>query len=356
MPFKIPFLNLVVTGHRGEILRDRQDNAAVRALSGQPKDGENAYLEARPNLHHLRVQHRPRGALPSITVRRMSEYTRFPDDKAVARAAARKTVEADNPDAVVHAVTGHIRTELLKTPRGQAPLILVGEAHGTVSSLLINLAALAQFQGQRTTLLFEYTPQEVGMLEDDARFLDQSFANDLQGLGDWLPLESIDPRDPNERARRETAHHVFIALVAAKAGARLGAFDPLHSTARNEVRREAAMVEAIRDHVAAANGPVIVIAGAHHLPKLHEQLGGGSPGVVSLSVVVDTNTHPPTANKRKRSSYLFARDDILRVRYEPPQDALPCDPVGYALGLVGDLSKPLPAEPLRVDIPKQRSP
>ena len=50
MPLKIPFTSLVVTGHRGTALTERQDNPLVKLATGQPKDDWATRWAAEPCL------------------------------------------------------------------------------------------------------------------------------------------------------------------------------------------------------------------------------------------------------------------------------------------------------------------
>ncbi len=94
------------------------------------------------------------------------------------------------------------------------------------------------------------------------------------------------------------------------------------------------MEKAIRDAVAQNDGPVIVIMGAKHLPRIHDHVEG-LLDVAAISVVSAQIEHPQTSDFRKRSSYLLANDDILKIRSDPALDrAVAWDPLTYAEDLL----------------------
>jgi hypothetical protein len=132
MPFRIPFTSVVVTGHRGTALTDRQGHGWVKTLSGQPKD-DWAARRRQAGEQCLLPPPRPRGLLPTFSVKRVTDYTRYTGPQALAKAASKAVLEFTLPNQVVDAVTRHL-TQRLPAPdapdaRSAAPLILVGDAH-----------------------------------------------------------------------------------------------------------------------------------------------------------------------------------------------------------------------------------
>ncbi len=230
VPLKIPFTSLVVTGHRGSGLTGSQSIPWVQALSGQKKDAYAA--RARTAGHpELLPRPKPRNALPALSIKRMTDYTRFPDDKAVAKAAARTTLEPGTPPEVAAAVSNHLDRAF---KAHAAPLILVGEQHSRRTSLMINLAAIASAKGRNAVVLFERGPDEIEKLVGHADMLDVELRVDFFSA---IEARRKVMRDLSLDATRETTADILMAYVADKAGARIGAFDT--PGARPPTRRSA---------------------------------------------------------------------------------------------------------------------
>jgi hypothetical protein len=272
MPIKLPFTNIVVTGHRGTALTGRKDHPLVKALVGQPKDQlEGSFLDQ----PQLRPPPKLRGRLPRVSLKRATAYTLLSDGKAVRQAAGRSTVVVNSPVDVLRAVTTHVqarldRIEAREGRRSTAPLIPVGEVHGTTTSLLVNLSAVASIPGARPTVLFEITKDDVPIMVQLVRELDRMLAADVDAaaaiIRGWLA--------DTDWATRTSNAVILTALVAAKLGGRIGHFDSKRDDAHHQGDREEAMVANVRSVMAQADGPVIVVTGHSHLPKLNDGLGG----------------------------------------------------------------------------------
>ncbi len=336
MPLKIPFTSLVVTGHRGTALTERQDNPLVKLATGQPKDDWATRWAGEPCLL---PRPKPRGALPGFSIKRMTDFTRLVDHQALARASRRSTLDLANPDQVVAAVRQHLGERLRslgQTDDHHTPLILVGEAHGERTSLMMNLATIACVKDRNAIVLLERTRTDVDGVVREAALLDEMIENDLLHCIGTVQSALQDGKS------KERMFDILTAYVAAKAGARVGSFDKRHRQASNKNEREAVMEEEIRNRLEAADGPVLVIMGSNHLPYMHDHFDG-DVAFVALTTIVGQNENPPSAEHRKRSSYLFANDDILKIRATPALETGPFDALTFAGGLV-DLS-PTPRPP-----------
>jgi hypothetical protein len=172
---------------------------------------------------------------------------------------------------------------------------------------MVNLAAIACVKDRNATVLLEVPDDDVRNLLAHAAQLDERLANDT-----FAAIRDVQQALLNEN-QREMMLRILTVYMAVKAGAQVGSLDEKHRSASHNGEREAAMERRLRRRLEDADGPVVVIVGSHHLPTFHDHLQG-LVDFVALSTVRDTDENPPSAQDRKRSSYLFANDDILKIR------------------------------------------
>jgi hypothetical protein len=310
MPAKLPFIPAVLTWHRGTVLTDHKDNPVVKALWGQPKDQS---LNPRNRPADLRPTQKPRGPLPSFSIKKVTPYTALTDNKSLKRAMQKTSIPLSSPADVRHFVRYHIQQEKARI-RGQsgndaAPIYLLGDDHISPAWLMACLAALRE-AGPNATVLFEYGRDNFGNLLRLVYRFDQILTtrpdtarNEINALINGPNL-----------VRREYAISALLILAALKSGARIDCYDPgAHAAASLEIR-EAQMRARIGEHLRNQQGPIFVISGAAHVPNLHDHLEGVHDVIALTAVNEPLFWTPDHSDFRKRASYIFSTDRILKLR------------------------------------------
>jgi hypothetical protein len=342
MPFTIPFTPFVVTGHRGDALTDRDDHPLVRRLAGQKKDhpGLARPEGAGPPLLPLP---KPRTGLsskvPRLSIKRMTDYTRFPNDPAVRNAVDRLAARVAFPEEVAGEVSRHVAARLggaTASPHPlPAPLILLGAVPGSNVSLISALAVIASVKGRGATVLMDVPAADMnaGLTLNGFQALCRS---QPAAAGSMSRLAMQDP------ARRENMASKLIAYAARIAGARVGSLNERKHAALHLAEHEQAMEATVKHHLAHAQGPVVVITASRHLPWLHDHVakdagatGAAGTGLVAIATLGNEDVEPPTAHHRKRTSHLLANDHILKIRCSQRVDDMRPDMLALAHRLVG---------------------
>jgi len=305
MPLKVPFTGHVLQGHRGHILTEHQDNPLVKALSSQPKDVLASPRRA-GQAQGARVR---QPLLPSLSLTRLSPYTAYPTTKSVKKAAARGTVMLDRAHWIAPAVQGHIRGGVQRILAGNpafVPLVLVGQSRSSESSSLISLAAVAALPNSE--VLLQVRGNEMARIEQQARRMDALGVVNFQAA-----QAQFDQAMNSTHEAAALAQNVLVSLVAGKGGSRIGHFDAAPD-AEPEFRRHR-MAQEIQARLNVAQGPVVVLVDSQFLPELHDDLKGFQDPI-ALAAVENAHTEPVTAAERRGASYLFANEDILKLRFE----------------------------------------
>ena len=269
----------------------------------------------------------------------MTDFTRLVDHQALARASRRSTLDLANTDQVVAAVRQHLGERLRslgQTDDHHTPLILVGEAHGERTSLMMNLATIACVKDRNAIVLLERTRTDVDGVVREAALLDEMIENDLLHCIGTVQSALQDGKS------KERMFDILTAYVAAKAGARVGIVRQEASPGVQQERTRGGNGRGNPKPPGGGRRTVVVIMGSNHLPYMHDHFDG-DVAFVALTTIVGQNENPPSAEHRKRSSYLFANDDILKIRATPALETGPFDALTFAGGLV-DLS-PTPRPP-----------
>ena len=322
MPIKIG-RNHVATFHRGDVLR--------RVLP-QLKDQFPADVLA-PRRTGLR------GLAPRVEISRVSDETRFASGDSVRRALARiplRTSIAEVTRDVSAHVTRGIADAVALNARlpgnQQKPIVVVfGEYHDSRVSLAGMIATLGSIRGHfpaaNAPVLFEIPGESL---------------HHFAAGGGYAALADARLRSPQARQQvLETPLHDEMRLgtsllitktaLARGAGFALGAFDRGHFEATDNVAREAAMVDALRDELAGPPAPVrMIVCGCGHMSGLHREL---SRDAHLVPVVMLDPLLPDISTGRKSASHALARDDILCLRVDPEHDPLEArlyDPVELA--------------------------
>jgi hypothetical protein len=323
MPWKIPFTPYVVTGHRGYAITDHDAHPLVKALAGQKKDHYG--LARRPTRDNLLLPlPKARGALPALSLKQVTDYTRYASDKAVEKAAERTAVSVTAADELVGRVSRYIELRLRQlnavTNQTPAPLILIGETPGSNTSIIATLATIASVKDRDATVLMDWTVS------------DMHAGIGLQGFetvcrSDRAMARSMTTLALQDPARREAMAAKLIAYAARQAGARVGSLNEGKHEAMHLAAHEDALEGTVRHHLQQAKGPVVVITESRHLPVLHDRIDFG---IVAITTLSDDNVRPVTAHHRKRSSYLLANDDILKIRCSELLDQMRPDMLAIA--------------------------
>jgi len=295
--------------------------------------------------------------LPSITIERTMPFTRLTSKRALEKALEAVPLVVTRPDEVRDAVQSHLRdvmaARMAKPRERQRPLlVLLGERHRSKTSLMMNLAAIAAVRDRNATVLLEGSSEHVDRLKQ------------------WALLLSVDlPDDParasarinrglsKATARFESTSQMLSALVAAHAGAEVGhIFDgsgapPTRRKAYDLDDREQEMIRTIHQALAHGTGPVVVITGMAHMPKLHADFAASCD--MAALWAAEYMDHPDRPDRRKRYRYLLSSDDIFKLRPAPQIDHQPFDANGYVARLGFDLHQP-PARPLEPGSPWER--
>jgi hypothetical protein len=308
MPFKIPFTRLVVTGHRGTAITNHLNNRFVKALFHQPKDEK---LDPRTTAREDMPVKRPRMPIPVASVKRSTPYTALTDDAAIERAAAKKSKSVKAAGEATAAVTQFIQSEkqrfLSEAGMEATPVILVGGSHGSISNFSAALAAI-QAAGPGATVLFERNPTQFATTLQNAYNYDTANPAALNlGVKNRVYYSNADTRE-------RTLENLLV-LSALKSGARVDCYDRGRTGATSMEDREQQMLQGIEAHLRSMNGPVVVITGTHHLPKLHDNLEC-LHDVIAIAEVSPKVSKPEEVDARKRSSYILSTDRILKLRDE----------------------------------------
>jgi hypothetical protein len=331
MPFKIPFTPLVVTGHRGYAITDRDASPLVQRLAGQKKDHYGLAPRAAGDGRLLPLPRAGKGLrahLPTLSIKRVTDYTRYPNDQAVAKAVDRMAVNVAFPEEVVGQVKRHVAARLGEldalTNRTPAPLILLGAVPGSNVSLISALTTIASVQGRGATVLMDMPAADVaaGLSLDGFEALCRS---QPATAGSMSRLAMQDP------ARRESMAGKLIAYAARAAGAKVGSLNERKHDALHLGEHETAIEETVKHHYDGAQGPVVVIVAPRHLPWLHDH---AETDVVAIATLGDDDVAPPTSHHRKRTSYLLANDGILKIRCSEQVDNASIDMLALADQLV----------------------
>jgi hypothetical protein len=305
MPFKIPLLQRVVVGHRGELVTQ------LCGLLGaaQPKDD---MLASRHIDAALKPAPRQRWLLPSFSVKPVTPFTALTDAHAVARAAQDSTVRLGSCRDLVDSVSRHLVTERQRIQEKSGfdarPVFLVGEIHDSLVALMADMAVIAN-AGPGTTVLLERSSQGLSVLLEQVRKWDRRLAQDRQSA-----QQALNSMIHSKSSRlRERAVQILVALAAVKSGARIGCHDLMRHAATTQNEREAKMCREIRGHAQDHSGPLVVIAGYWHVPELHRDMATRGD-VVTLCAVCEDTEHPEYPDLRKRASYLFSTNEIMKLR------------------------------------------
>jgi hypothetical protein len=357
MPITLGKLHL--TFHRGTLLTDKQDNAVVKKLTGQPKDDLPRRLNHWPELI---PRAKPRGLLPSLTIKQTTDSTRFTSSRSLDRAIQDRCLEVDNPPEIIGAVQRHIDQHLLvrsrKPTSQQLPLlVLVGESHDSNASLIMRLAVAARFANQGGTLLLERTSAEVDLIKGAAQALARAFSgHDIDRRHQNARIEqAMQPGAP--LATRQTYNEALATLLAAQSGIDVGHLDSVRghlakAPGVDQEVREMSMVQDIKEGVGSTEGPVLACVGSLHLPRLMRELEG-TFDVMAISFVTPHFNEVFASEYRKRNSFVLSNDKILKLRAGPNIDSLPFQTTALFNQLNVDVRTPLPG-PIPLGSPWER--
>jgi hypothetical protein len=311
------------TAHRGEIIKNNQHRRLIGAATSQAKD---AY-EADPKVLSIL---KPRtsekqGPLPRLAITRTTPFTRLTSVRQLEQTRSAIPIAGNTPDEIRDAVRARARTALhaqdhLPVEARRKVLFLVGGNHLSTPSLVMDLSVVSAVRDSNATVLLEHLSTHVDDIKQKAAGLAAALRRRPTMTVAVLDQVLSNP----ESADFENASAHLTALAAAHAGADVGHFDPLWDGHKvlsprgvpcDQDDRESEMVSTIKTAMACATGPVVVLAGAQHIPILREELKDGYE--TCTFYYAGPFEKPEVSARRKRYSYLLTSEDVFRVKPGP---------------------------------------
>jgi hypothetical protein len=200
-------------------------------------------------------------------------------------------------------------------PKDVPDVIMIGETHCSNTAFQVEAVALDYLlgEGYKPTVLFELSDM------DDRDLFGDKLTDMMARLRMGESPAGADLGTLDERK--------FLSLMAlAKLnGCEIGAFDRKKHTAISGNQRELVMTRALKDRIASAKQPLIVVAGSYHFPVLYEELKkSGRCRLVGINMTSKLECGMPDARRRLETS-LQMDGKVMHFRAGKRADRQPFD-------------------------------
>ena len=272
----------------------------------------------------------PRGPAPAT----------FADYRATLAAFDRLPVHRDI-GSVDAAVRAHLRATIPRDHPGPI-VVVVGDFHGTGSSLAMAVGALMESRHAREKVFMTEAPPAIGRQRDyEATVSALTLYSTLEPgrLQRPLTTEHFAQRVFGGQRDRYFTNHV--AETCAKfADFQVVGFDPSRDTNLGNPARERDMMSTISANL--VPGRVLVVhAGAYHASELHRECSA-IPGVLAVGVSRVTDPAPQNAENVRRLDYMLSTPSFLPVLAHRSLDRAEVDLaplISQALGTGGTVNR-----------------